>query len=367
MDPNDRPTQGGPVCYLGDPATANDMPTGLARFTCASSWLSQWSIDDSNADGVRHMGRISTVPVLVIENGADNGCPATHPRDMFEASAAQDKTLHVVRHARHYYDGQPDKLQEACLVVLQWLKARSLVDITIPTPANAAAPHLPAGTAAATATHQVRDPGQDLETLRSRYNGAAAMHINGINHLALVSSDMKRTCEFYGGVLGLRLSKTIALPEGGQHFFFDLHDGNSLAFFFFPDAKPSLPSVSAPSQEQMLREGKHPSAMGSMNHVAFNVPASKLGEYRKRLKASPLSSFVSPVLFHADTPEGFAFQKDDPLISWESVYFFGPDGELLELTSQARAYPAESAGTHVVHMPKPALWCSALSDLDTDE
>ena len=80
------------------------------------------------------------------------------------------------------------------------------------------------------------------------------------------------------GVLGLRLSKTISLPEGGQHFFFDLHDGNSLAFFFFADAKPSQRGVSSPSQEQMLAEGKHPSAMGSMNHVAFNVPEPKLRE-----------------------------------------------------------------------------------------
>lgn len=39
-----------------------------------------------------------------------------------------------------------------------------------------------------------------------------------------------RTCRFYGGVLGLRLSKTIALPGGGQHFFFDLNGNGSLAW-----------------------------------------------------------------------------------------------------------------------------------------
>jgi len=44
----------------------------------------------------------------------------------------------------------------------------------------------------------------------------------GINHLALVCRDMERTVDFYTGVLGMPLVKTIELPAGmGQHFFFD--------------------------------------------------------------------------------------------------------------------------------------------------
>ncbi|WP_245667031.1 VOC family protein [Actinomadura latina] len=61
--------------------------------------------------------------------------------------------------------------------------------------------------------------------------------LRGVNHLALVSSDMKRTVDFYEGVLGMPLIKTIELPMGwGQHFFFDCGGGNALAFFWFPDA-----------------------------------------------------------------------------------------------------------------------------------
>jgi catechol 2,3-dioxygenase-like lactoylglutathione lyase family enzyme len=53
----------------------------------------------------------------------------------------------------------------------------------------------------------------------------------GVNHLALVCSDMKRTVAFYTEVLGMRLIKTINLPGGaGQHFFFDMGGGNALAF-----------------------------------------------------------------------------------------------------------------------------------------
>ena len=65
---------------------------------------------------------------------------------------------------------------------------------------------------------------------------------------------MERTCKFYGGVLGLRLSKTLDVGiDGSQHFFFDIDcngtatASTSLAFFWFPDAKPRSPTVSSPS------------------------------------------------------------------------------------------------------------------------
>jgi len=95
--------------------------------------------------------------------------------------------------------------------------------------------------------------------------------LGGVNHLALVCSDMKRTVEFYTEVLGMRLIKTINLPGGsGQHFFFDMGGGNALAFFWFPDAPDPVPGVSAPVTLPGLGEWK--SAIGSMNHVAFDVP-----------------------------------------------------------------------------------------------
>ena len=57
VDPNDR-TPG--TCYLGDPQVVNMSPVGLARFCTLRSWLSQWSYDDANGDGVelrpRHRG-----------------------------------------------------------------------------------------------------------------------------------------------------------------------------------------------------------------------------------------------------------------------------------------------------------------------
>ena len=46
----------------------------------------------------------------------------------------------------------------------------------------------------------------------SRTNGD--FEISGVNHLALVCSDMQRTVDFYTNVLGFPLIKTIELPNG---------------------------------------------------------------------------------------------------------------------------------------------------------
>ena len=54
--------------------------------------------------------------------------------------------------------------------------------------------------------------------------------IRGVNHLALVCRDMAETVKFYRDILGMPLVKTIDLPGGfGQHFFFDIGNGDSLA------------------------------------------------------------------------------------------------------------------------------------------
>ena len=98
-------------------------------------------------------------------------------------------------------------------------------------------------------------------------------------------------------------------------------------------------------------------AMGSMNHVAFNVHKEDILEYRKRIKKSGMSPYVSPMLYHADGVEGgFVFDAKDDRISWRSFYFFGPDGEYLELTSQEKEYGKDVAENNVIHLPRRALW-----------
>ncbi len=125
LDPNDRKPR---WCYLGNPETANSGPAGLARFSTLRSWLSQWSPEDSRADGRAAAKRVS-VPLLVIENSADDAVPQPHPGLIYAAAASPDKTMKVIKGATHYYAGQPQQLAEATNLVRDWLAERSLLAV----------------------------------------------------------------------------------------------------------------------------------------------------------------------------------------------------------------------------------------------
>ena len=138
--------------------------------------------------------------------------------------------------------------------------------------------------------------------------------VKGLNHVALVVSDMKRTVDFYEGVLGMPLIKTCDLPHGlGQHFFFDI-GGSSLAFFWFPDAPVVEKGITVP-KTLMGEMGDVTTAIGSLNHIALNVDADKLPEYKAKLEAAGVA--VSPILNHDDTPMGVSFDERHPT-NWVS-------------------------------------------------
>ena len=156
--------------------------------------------------------------------------------------------------------------------------------------------------------------------------------LRGVNHLALVCSDMERTVAFYSGVLGMPLIKTIELPVGmGQHFFFDCGGGDALAFFWFPDAPDAVPGVSAPTGRP--DQGSLTSAVGSMNHVAFAVPPERIDEYRDRLRAAGVD--CTDVADHDDSEWGLA-DTMHPGVFVRSIYFQDPDGILLEFACWTR-------------------------------
>ncbi|HEX2334273.1 MAG TPA: alpha/beta hydrolase [Burkholderiales bacterium] len=124
VDPNDRKPR---WCYLGKPETANTGPVGIGRFSTLRAWLSQWSIDDSNADGPRCARSIS-VPLLAIENSADDAVPQPHARIIHDAAASRDKAFHVIKGATHYYQGQPELLQQAVDLCVGWMAKRGLFE-----------------------------------------------------------------------------------------------------------------------------------------------------------------------------------------------------------------------------------------------
>jgi catechol 2,3-dioxygenase-like lactoylglutathione lyase family enzyme len=160
----------------------------------------------------------------------------------------------------------------------------------------------------------------------------AEFELRGVNHLALVCKDMARTVDFYSKTLGMPLTKTIELPNGmGQHFFFDIGNKDSLAFFWFPDAPEAAPGVASPKNN--VGQGSIATAHASMNHVAFDVPAEKLPEYRDRLRAKGVE--VTDVIHHDDTPRQVnPTVNDSTFVS--SIYFFDPDGILLEFAGWTR-------------------------------
>ena len=97
----------------------------------------------------------------------------------------------------------------------------------------------------------------------------------------------------------------------------------------------------------MPGRGRLESAIGSMNHVAFDVPAERMEEYHRRLQARGVDCSV--ILNHDDSPS--TVSRDlHPGVFIRSVYFFDPDGILLELAAWTRPLtPAD-----VVHEPRTA-------------
>lgn len=122
VDPNDREQN---LCVSGVPESVNSGPVGFGRFSTLRSWLSQWSVEDSLADAVVNVAAIS-VPLLAIENTADEAAPSSHMRAVFAACASADKTYTQIPFANHYYRNQPQLLAESSRLSREWLFDRNM-------------------------------------------------------------------------------------------------------------------------------------------------------------------------------------------------------------------------------------------------
>ena len=149
--------------------------------------------------------------------------------------------------------------------------------------------------------------------------------LRGIHHLALNTDDMKKTVEFYVGVLGMRLVHTLVTPAGGmdraktrgnppfeciRHYFFDMGGDSLLAFFELPSS---------------LKQGDR-NALGTMQHVAFAVSEERYDDMLARLKTHGVAIADGPL--NAVPPDTWSF------------YFFDPNGIRLEVaTDKGRHRP----------------------------
>jgi catechol 2,3-dioxygenase-like lactoylglutathione lyase family enzyme len=118
----------------------------------------------------------------------------------------------------------------------------------------------------------------------------------GVHHIALLVQDVRRTIEFYQGVLEFPLTEIFQNRdyEGSNHFFFDIGNGNLLAFFDFPG----------------LDLGPYAEVLGGLHHIAISVPPQMWQHLQGKLEAAGVEYVI-----HSGT----------------SMYFRDPDGARLEL------------------------------------
>jgi catechol 2,3-dioxygenase-like lactoylglutathione lyase family enzyme len=152
--------------------------------------------------------------------------------------------------------------------------------------------------------------------------------LRGFNHLALVCRDMAETVAWYEDKLGMKLVKTLELPGGrGQHFFLDIGNGvDGIAFFWFPDAPGGVPG-------ETLQNRRGVTAIGTANHIAFDVPAERFEAYRQKLIDKGVE--VTEIINHANSLDGghkadYDPASDDADVFIRSMYFKDPNGTTLE-------------------------------------
>lgn len=116
IDPSDRE----PGTLWGPPRLANLLPATLGHHTSLRSWLSQWSVDDSECDGPRHLARTS-VPTLVGYGTADQVCFPAQARALYDAVPHERKRWLPVEGGTHYLQGQPEHVAQVADAVVGWL------------------------------------------------------------------------------------------------------------------------------------------------------------------------------------------------------------------------------------------------------
>ena len=125
---------------------------------------------------------------------------------------------------------------------------------------------------------------------------------NGVDHLALICSDLNATIRFYTEIMGMRLTKIVENRDEptSTHIFLDMGGGNQLAFFDFPGLglQPGVESI------------------GSVQHIAISVEPAQLERIKGRLEAKGIT-YLGP-------ERGVM----------TSIYFKDPDGIQIELIAE---------------------------------
>ena len=141
--------------------------------------------------------------------------------------------------------------------------------------------------------------------------------LTNFHHVAYRCRDAMETRAFYEGVLGLPMKIALDFTEVSgtdtkleyMHLFFELEDGNFIAFFDAPDS---------------VRNDHFKKQSGFNRHVAFETKSlDALDSYLARLKEHAVD-------YWGPLDHGFV----------KSIYFYDPNGINLEITCRTAEYDA---------------------------
>ncbi|MPY94971.1 MAG: VOC family protein [Acidimicrobiia bacterium] len=126
-----------------------------------------------------------------------------------------------------------------------------------------------------------------------------ASSARGVHHVALLSADVERTVRFYQDLLEFPLTEVFENRDyrGSTHFFFDIGNGNALAFFDMPG----------------LDLGPYAEVLGGLHHLAISVAPERWARLAGKLTAAGVQHAV---------------------VGGSMLYFRDPDGARLELISE---------------------------------
>jgi pimeloyl-ACP methyl ester carboxylesterase len=120
IEPTDRPAN---QCYGGDPRWANYSPYAMGTAATLRTWLSMWSLEDSDCRGGPHLARI-TQPALVIQSTADTGVFPSDADAIHEALGSTDKTK-VMIEGDHYLETPPHARAATAALIARWVADRT--------------------------------------------------------------------------------------------------------------------------------------------------------------------------------------------------------------------------------------------------
>jgi catechol 2,3-dioxygenase-like lactoylglutathione lyase family enzyme len=172
----------------------------------------------------------------------------------------------------------------------------------------------------------------------------------GINHLALVTSDMDATIRFYRDLLGMRLLAGLG-SKGYRHYFFEISAADLIAFFEWPGAeKMPLKDHGVPV--------KGPCAF---DHLAIAVQDSEdLKTIKKKL--STAGFWVSEIIDHGFIHSVYSFDPNDIAIEFSWAV---PEVDIRKRPQMLDRNPSAIACEGAE--PRPGQWKSQSRDGEAEE